>query len=101
LEHLQLRVQFGEQQVELKTDGAGYPINSQSSQLYVLEDCSVLLRAVANARGASAEEQQAFKQQVAAQTEQLLWLAYRLQLQQLAKRLQNFIRSQHWFTRSL
>jgi hypothetical protein len=39
------------------------------------------------------DQVQAFKQQVAAQTEQLLWLAYRLQLQPLVQCLHNFIRS--------
>jgi hypothetical protein len=43
----------------------------------------------------------AFVQQVAAQTEQLLWLAYRLQLEELAQQLHGFIRSGCLFGNSL
>jgi hypothetical protein len=42
---------------------------------------------------ANKEQVQGFKQQVAAQTEQLLWLAYRLQLQPLVQCLHAFIRT--------
>jgi hypothetical protein len=99
LDDLQLRVQLGQQEVQLKTDGTGY-FFGVNSQLHVLEDCSKPANPVVNAHAASAEEQQAFKQEVAAQTEQLLWLAYRLQLQPLAWRLQNFVRSQSWWSSS-
>lgn len=46
-------------------------------------------------------EQKSFMQQVAAQTEQLLWMAYRLQLQPLVQRLHRFVRAQGWFHDSL
>uniref|UniRef100_A0A383VSH5 Uncharacterized protein n=1 Tax=Tetradesmus obliquus TaxID=3088 RepID=A0A383VSH5_TETOB len=40
-----------------------------------------------------AEQQDAFRQQVAAQTERLLWLSYKLQLEPLIQRLHAFIQS--------
>ncbi|KAF6245558.1 hypothetical protein COO60DRAFT_1650237 [Scenedesmus sp. NREL 46B-D3] len=42
---------------------------------------------------ADGTERLAFEEQVAAQTEQLLWLAHKLQLQPLVQRLYGFIRS--------
>jgi hypothetical protein len=94
LHSLQLHAQLGQQQVALDTDATGYYFASDTQRLA----CQTALTAVGFAMdaapvAATAEEQQAFKQQVAAQTEQLLWLAYRLQLQPLVQHLHGFIRA--------
>ncbi|KAF6252957.1 hypothetical protein COO60DRAFT_477893 [Scenedesmus sp. NREL 46B-D3] len=92
LERLQLLAHLGQVQVPLNTDGSGYALNPVSTRLHQLPDLSADSRAVTRAF-VGAEEQQDFKQQVAALVEQLLWLAYRLQLQPLAEHLQKLVRA--------
>jgi hypothetical protein len=102
LQLLQLHAQLGQTQVALLTDGTDYCFDSMSKRLRQQTNINADNSAVTGApAAATAEEQRAFKQQVVAQTEQLLWLAYRLQLQPLAQRLQMFIRALSMFSTSL
>ncbi|WIA39964.1 hypothetical protein OEZ86_013394 [Tetradesmus obliquus] len=102
VEDLQLRAQLGQQQVSLETDGTAYFFNSRDGLLMQQTDFNERITGLqGSSEAASAEQQDAFRQQVAAQTEQLLWLAYRLQLQPLAQRLHSFIRALDWFDVSL
>jgi hypothetical protein len=88
LERLQLRVQLGQQQVSLKTQGTSYAF-SMSGELLQVTDGTVTRPSMFPAARA---EQQAMWEQVAAQTEQLLWLAYKLQLEPLLQQLHRFVR---------
>jgi hypothetical protein len=102
LQSLQLHAQLGQQQVALDTDGTGYYFSTRSQRLVYQPDLTAAGLDIDAAPAApSAEERKAFKQQVAAQTEQLLWLAYRLQLQPLVQHLHNFIQALSHFAQSL
>jgi hypothetical protein len=98
LGELRLHAALGKQQLVLRPNGIDY------MWLRASEDSESELQLAGYPPGklepegvgqpaASNEQKQAFKQQVAAQTEQLLWLAYRLQLQPLVHHLHGFIRS--------
>ncbi|WIA19675.1 hypothetical protein OEZ85_005604 [Tetradesmus obliquus] len=101
LQLLVVRAQLGQQQVVLKTDGTPYAFYG-TGELFEQPDIRRAYSGVPDAPGAaSAEQQDAFWQQVAAQTEQLLWLAYRLQLEPLMQRLHGFVRSSDWVAKSL
>jgi hypothetical protein len=102
LQSMKLHAQLGQQQVALATDGTSYYINSVSHMLLRQPDFSKVGVPIEEApAAASAEEQQAFKQQVAAQTEQLLWLAHKLQLQPLLQHLGRFVHALSQFYTSL
>jgi hypothetical protein len=94
LRGMKLHAQLGQQQVALATDGTSYYFCSVSHRLGRQPDISKLGVEMEEApAAASAEERQAFMQQVAAQTEQLLWLAHKLQLQPLLQHLGRFIQA--------
>jgi hypothetical protein len=94
LRGMKLHAQLGQQQVALATDGTSYYFCSVSHRLGRQPDISKLGVEMEEApAAASAEERQAFMQQVAAQTEQLLWLANKLQLQPLLQHLGRFIQA--------
>jgi hypothetical protein len=99
LQQLQLRALLGQQQVSLKTDGTSYGFSTDGHLCTAFNATGNA--AVPGLDPAASEEQQVFRQQVAAQTEQLLWLAYRLQLQSLVQRLHTFIWPLCWFANSL
>jgi hypothetical protein len=99
LQHLRLHAQLGQQQVSLETDGRAYAF--VNDKLLEQLDISACYSTVPGVSGAADAQQQAFNQQVAAQTEQLLWLAYRLQLDLLVQRVHGFIRSMCFFSSSL
>jgi hypothetical protein len=102
LRTLQLHAQLGQQQVALETDRSPYVFEHNTNRLMCHPDLSsggVYVEATPAA--ATAEEQQTFKQQVAAKTEQLLWLAYKLQLQPLVLHMHHYIRALSWFYTSL
>jgi hypothetical protein len=99
LHSLQLHAQLGQQHVALETNGTGYYFGIATQCLLhqpALTAVGITMDAAPAA--ASAEERHAFKQQVAAQTEKLLWLAYRLQLQPLVQHLHCFIRALSYFS---
>eukprot|EP00882_Tetradesmus_deserticola_P010591 GHRQ01011187.1.p1 GENE.GHRQ01011187.1~~GHRQ01011187.1.p1 ORF type:complete len:301 (+),score=107.77 GHRQ01011187.1:274-1176(+) len=101
LQCLELRAQLGQTCVALQTHGTGYAL-SAGRQLSCSSSFTEPFNPVdSTAAAASAEEQQGLTQQVAAQIEQLLWLAYRLQLEPLILHLQDFIRLQSPFSNSL
>jgi hypothetical protein len=100
LEQLQLCAQLGQQQVALKMDGRGYTF-LQDGRLAEPLDCSALVSLMPGIPVAADADQQAFKQQVAAQTEQLLWLGYRLQLEPLVKQLHGVVHTSCVFRNSL
>jgi hypothetical protein len=99
LQGLQLRTQLRQQQVSLETDGRVYAF--VDSQLIELLDFKGYSSSVLGVSTAADAEQQAFTRQVAAQTEQLLWLACRLQLLLIVRRLHNFVRGLSFFPGSL
>jgi hypothetical protein len=102
LQSLKLHAQLGQTQLALETNGSGYYFIGEGPQLTCQADVSKFGEAVEGAPVATtAEERQAFKQQVAAQTEQLLWLAHKLQLQALLQHLSRLIRALTCFKPSL
>jgi hypothetical protein len=102
LQSLKLHAQLGQQQVALATDGTSYYFCGTSQKLLRQPDVRQPGTYIQEApAAASAEERQAFKQQVAAQTEQLLWLAHKLQLQPLLQHLIRFVQTLSHFTRSV
>jgi hypothetical protein len=102
LQSLKLYAQLGQQQVALETDGASYYFGRLSHQLLRQPDIGKAAIATEDAPAAtSAEEQQAFTQQVAAQTEQLLWLAHKLQLQPLLQHVHRFVQALSHFPESV
>jgi hypothetical protein len=102
---LKLHANLGEQQLVLCPAKEDYTLDSDSMQLEMrhcvqvgnITDAYDKLGVPADNK----EQAQAFKQQVAAQTEQLLWLAYRMQLQPLVQCLHRFIRSGSLYDDSL
>jgi hypothetical protein len=87
---LQLHAKLGEQQVVL----------SPSDGDFIVRDLQLLLCPFGGSTAtrvgeaaANSKQMEDFTQQVAAQTEQLLWLAYRLQLEPVVKRLHGFIQA--------
>jgi hypothetical protein len=102
LKQLKLHAQLRQQQLALDTDGAAYYFGADTQRLVRQPDTSTRGSYVEDDPTAvTAEEQRAFKQQVAAQTEQLLWLAYKLQLQPLVLHMHHFIRTLSCFRNSL
>jgi hypothetical protein len=102
LQILQLHAQLGPKQLALETNGTGYYFSKRTQLLMCCTDVSKIAEQVEGAPAATtAEEQQAFNRQVAAQTEQLLWLAHKLQLQPLLQHLNRFVQALSWFTQSL
>ncbi|WIA34147.1 hypothetical protein OEZ86_012511 [Tetradesmus obliquus] len=89
LQHLQLYAQLGQQVIALQTDGRAYACVNGT----VFERADILSAAHAYRPDPEvpAEQQDAFRQQVAAQTERLLWLSYKLQLEPLIQRLHAFL----------
>ncbi|WIA20917.1 hypothetical protein OEZ85_005259 [Tetradesmus obliquus] len=93
LQSLQLHPQLGQQQVALDTNGVGYYFSPTTSKLVSqpsLIESGVTMVATPES---PTEQQAAFKQQVAAQIERLLWLAYRLQLQPLVEHMHTCIQA--------
>ncbi|WIA19688.1 hypothetical protein OEZ85_005616 [Tetradesmus obliquus] len=87
---LQLHAQLGEQQLVLCPGEGNYLIvGLQLCCFQFGEDRYTNIGEPA----ASSEQAHAFKQQVAAQTEQLLWLTYKMQLEALLQRLHAFVQS--------
>jgi hypothetical protein len=102
LQSLKLHAQLRQQQVALETDRISYFFHCNNQRLVRQPDMSMGgFYVEATPAAVTAEEQQAFKQQVAAQTEQLLWLAHKLQLQPLVLHMHHFIRALSCFTNSL
>jgi hypothetical protein len=102
LQHLKLRAQLRQQQVALDTNRISYFFGSATQRLLRQPDMSMNGLCVEDDPTAvTAEEQQAFRLQVAAQTEQLLCLAYKLQLQPLVLHMHHFIRALHLSPNSL
>ncbi|WIA41200.1 hypothetical protein OEZ86_004815 [Tetradesmus obliquus] len=97
LQRLQLHAQLGQQQVGLDTSEIGYFFHSNAKlhRQPILTKPGTPMPAAPDA--ASAEQQAAFKQQVAAQTEQLLWLAHRLQLQPLVQHMHSCVWAMSFF----
>lgn len=92
-------MQLGQQQLELSTDGRAY-VFAHNSPLH-LAQATTVHHAIVGDAAASEEEKQAFKKQAGSQTEQLLWLAYKLQLVPLQHRLRSFMRGQTQFPASI
>lgn len=87
---LQLHAQLGEQQLVLCPGEGNYLI--VGLQLCCFQ-CGGDRYTNIGEPAASSEQAHAFKQQVAAQTEQLLWLTYKMQLEALLQRLHAFVQS--------
>jgi hypothetical protein len=100
LQQLQLYEQLGQQLVTLQTNGPGFGFTSDR-QLFLQPNITDFNSLMVGPSAANGAEQEAFIQQVAAQTEQLLWLAYRLELEPLVQRLHGFVRPLCWFSDSL
>jgi hypothetical protein len=102
-----LHVQLGEQQLVLEHYGVDYvwqqgPGGEETGNLQL--NCFPPGKSEGKVVGqpaATAQQKRVFVEQVAAQTEQLLRLAYRLQLQPLVEQLHGFVRSQSLFDYSL
>uniref|UniRef100_A0A383VQL2 Uncharacterized protein n=1 Tax=Tetradesmus obliquus TaxID=3088 RepID=A0A383VQL2_TETOB len=84
LSGLKLHAQLGEQQLVLCPGQGDYVIDDLQVERYPYGGYSFTY---IGQKAANSEQQDAFIEQVAAQKEQLLWLAYRLQLEPLAQRL--------------
>jgi hypothetical protein len=97
LDGLAVHASLGEQKIALSPGKDYVMVALQLKAFTPGGDDSTEIGAAAD----SSEQAQAFKQQVAAQVEQLLWLAYRLQLEQLVEWLHRFIRSLCLFKASL
>ncbi|WIA20916.1 hypothetical protein OEZ85_005258 [Tetradesmus obliquus] len=101
LQRLQLHAQLGQQQVALDTNGVSYFFNvtQQLRRQPSLIEYGLPIPAAPDA--ATTAQQQAFGQQVAAQIEQLLWLAHSLQLQPLVQHMHSCIRAMSFFSNSV
>jgi hypothetical protein len=101
-EGMQLKAQLGQQQVVLESPSVAYYLPVADNRLFHIVGFSNSGACISESSTKPPEEKRAeFVQQVAAQTEQLLWLAYRLQLQPLVQHLHTFIRSSAMFSSSL
>ncbi|WIA19689.1 hypothetical protein OEZ85_005617 [Tetradesmus obliquus] len=98
LSGLKLHAQLGEQQLVLCPGEGDYVIDDLQVERYPYGGYSFTY---IGQKAANSEQQDAFIEQVAAQTEQLLWLAYRLQLEPLAQRLHSFVRSSCLYANSM
>ncbi|WIA39973.1 hypothetical protein OEZ86_013403 [Tetradesmus obliquus] len=98
LSGLKLHAQLGEQQLVLCPGEGDYVIDDLQVERYPYGGYSYTY---IGQKAANSEQQDAFIEQVAAQTEQLLWLAYRLQLEPLMQRLHSFVRSSCLYANSI
>ena len=95
LDGLKLHAQLGQQQLQVETDGKAYYFRQLQ-----LRQCSLTAKQNLGLP-VGVEQADAFIKQLVAQTEQLLYLAYKLQLEPLIDRLQAFVRYNNQYNSSL
>jgi hypothetical protein len=98
LDALRLHAELGEQQLVLNPTEGDYLLTHSQLQVFPFGSNSGM---AIGQQVANSKQMEDFSQQVAAQTEQLPWLAYRLQLEPLVQRLHGFIRSSCCYTASV